>query len=335
MVSAELSIASWSPVPQNNLQELWSLLNFILPDVFSNVEDFNEWFDFAGVLDTEDGHVRRCGGGCGGVRWRRSHDASFPSQEVTAMEQRSKIVSKLQSILRPFMLRRIKTDVLTSLPQKKEASKASASGYAYIKGGRPCLMLARFLSLQIVLYAPATKVQRQMIQGLRDRTLQHELAELARGVPGARTTLNNMLMQMRKACNHPDLITGELDGSVSFPTVQELRDQCGKFQLLDRRGDRGRGSSRHPPLRTHSGTTTPAGSSRSCRSRATRSWSSARWRACWTCWSTTWPSKGWRCGGWTAARRGRTASATSRSSTRIQRSRREGRAGLEAPLLPP
>ena len=27
---------------QNNLQELWSLLNFILPDVFKNAEDFNE-----------------------------------------------------------------------------------------------------------------------------------------------------------------------------------------------------------------------------------------------------------------------------------------------------
>jgi SWI/SNF-related matrix-associated actin-dependent regulator of chromatin subfamily A member 5 len=30
---------------QNNLHELWSLLNFLLPDVFSSAEDFDEWFD--------------------------------------------------------------------------------------------------------------------------------------------------------------------------------------------------------------------------------------------------------------------------------------------------
>lgn len=33
---------------QNNLHELWSLLNFLLPDVFSSAEDFDEWFDLAG-----------------------------------------------------------------------------------------------------------------------------------------------------------------------------------------------------------------------------------------------------------------------------------------------
>jgi SWI/SNF-related matrix-associated actin-dependent regulator of chromatin subfamily A member 5 len=30
---------------QNNLHELWSLLNFLLPDVFSSSEDFDEWFN--------------------------------------------------------------------------------------------------------------------------------------------------------------------------------------------------------------------------------------------------------------------------------------------------
>ena len=30
---------------QNNLHELWALLNFLLPDVFSSSEDFDEWFN--------------------------------------------------------------------------------------------------------------------------------------------------------------------------------------------------------------------------------------------------------------------------------------------------
>ena len=33
---------------QNNLGELWSLLNFLLPDVFTSLKDFEDWFDFAG-----------------------------------------------------------------------------------------------------------------------------------------------------------------------------------------------------------------------------------------------------------------------------------------------
>lgn len=28
---------------QNNLAELWSLLNFILPDIFSSLEEFESW----------------------------------------------------------------------------------------------------------------------------------------------------------------------------------------------------------------------------------------------------------------------------------------------------
>lgn len=34
---------------QNNLSELWSLLNFLLPDVFKSLADFESWFDFSGV----------------------------------------------------------------------------------------------------------------------------------------------------------------------------------------------------------------------------------------------------------------------------------------------
>lgn len=29
---------------QNNLEELWSLLNFLLPAVFNSAEDFQDWY---------------------------------------------------------------------------------------------------------------------------------------------------------------------------------------------------------------------------------------------------------------------------------------------------
>ena len=49
---------------QNNLSELWSLLNYLLPDIFSNLADFESWFDIAGGrggggVDFECG--RECG----------------------------------------------------------------------------------------------------------------------------------------------------------------------------------------------------------------------------------------------------------------------------------
>merc|ERR1719258_240757 len=38
-----------SPPLQNNLAELWSLLNFLLPDIFTNLSDFESWFDFSNI----------------------------------------------------------------------------------------------------------------------------------------------------------------------------------------------------------------------------------------------------------------------------------------------
>ena len=47
---------------QNNLSELWSLLNFLLPDLFTSMMDFESWFDFSDVTgedaDDEAGAAR-------------------------------------------------------------------------------------------------------------------------------------------------------------------------------------------------------------------------------------------------------------------------------------
>jgi SWI/SNF-related matrix-associated actin-dependent regulator of chromatin subfamily A member 5 len=71
---------------QNNLHELWALLNFLLPDVFASSDQFDEWFN----LDVDD------------------------------TEAKQRIISQLHKILRPFMLRRLKADVEKSLPPKTE-----------------------------------------------------------------------------------------------------------------------------------------------------------------------------------------------------------------------
>lgn len=48
----KLSVSALAGTPlQNNLSELWSLLNFLLPDIFADLAQFESWFDFSGVGD--------------------------------------------------------------------------------------------------------------------------------------------------------------------------------------------------------------------------------------------------------------------------------------------
>uniref|UniRef100_A0A061RSK4 Atp-dependent dna helicase ddm1-like n=1 Tax=Tetraselmis sp. GSL018 TaxID=582737 RepID=A0A061RSK4_9CHLO len=170
---------------QNNLAELWSLLNFILPDVFCSLSDFESWFDFSTV------------GKEGG------------DKALLAQQQRNQVITKLHSLLRPFMLRRIKSDVEIGLPGKME----------------------------VVMYAEMTPLQKDLNRKLLDKSLLSDLSEKARsdGVPRSMLgTINNLVMQLRKNANHPDLITAAFDNSVTYPSSDELKQQCGKLQLLDR-----------------------------------------------------------------------------------------------------
>jgi len=46
--------------------------------------------------------------------------------------------------------------------------------------------------------------------------------------------INNVLMQMRKNCNHPDLITSAFTADLHGPPMDVLLAQSGKLALLDR-----------------------------------------------------------------------------------------------------
>ena len=81
---------------QNNLSELWSLLNFLMPDVFDTFDNFKTFFDFSAMLDSDG------------------------SKKAMRQERESNLVSDLHEILKPFLLRRVKTDVATDLPKKRE-----------------------------------------------------------------------------------------------------------------------------------------------------------------------------------------------------------------------
>ncbi|KAJ5771310.1 uncharacterized protein N7511_003361 [Penicillium nucicola] len=93
--SANRLLITGTPL-QNNISELWSLLHFLLPDVFNEMGSFEKWFDFSSVLEQKGDSDR------------------------ILERKKSKLVSSMHAILKPFLLRRLKADVETSLPKKRE-----------------------------------------------------------------------------------------------------------------------------------------------------------------------------------------------------------------------
>ncbi|XP_025163314.1 helicase domino isoform X6 [Harpegnathos saltator] len=128
---------------QNNLMELWSLMHFLMPNVFQSHREFKEWF----------------------------------SNPVTGMiegnsEYNENIIRRLHKVLRPFLLRRLKTEVEKQLPKKYEH----------------------------VVMCRLSKRQRFLYDDFMSRAKTRETL-----ASGNLLSVINVLMQLRKVCNHPNL----------------------------------------------------------------------------------------------------------------------------------
>ncbi|XP_024084966.1 helicase domino isoform X2 [Cimex lectularius] len=128
---------------QNNLMELWSLMHFLMPNVFESHREFKEWF----------------------------------SNPVTGMiegnaEYNENIIKRLHKVLRPFLLRRLKSEVETQMPKKYEH-----------------IVMCRLSNRQRYLYDDF------MSRAKTKETL----------ASGNLLSVINVLMQLRKVCNHPNL----------------------------------------------------------------------------------------------------------------------------------
>merc|ERR1712142_942464 len=79
---------------QNKLPELWSLLNFLLPSIFKACDTFEQWFNAPFAITGEKVEL---------------------NEEETLL-----IIRRLHKVLRPFLLRRLKKEVESQLPEKVE-----------------------------------------------------------------------------------------------------------------------------------------------------------------------------------------------------------------------
>ena len=166
---------------QNNLSELWAMLNFVLPTIFKSVKSFDEWFNtpFANTGGQD-------------------------KMELTEEEQLL-VIRRLHKVLRPFLLRRLKKDVEKDLPDKQER-----------------VIKCRFSALQAKLYKQLVTYNKMSVSDGKG------------GKTGMRG-LSNMLMQLRKLCNHPfvfEQVEEQMNPDKS--TNDMLWRTAGKFELLDR-----------------------------------------------------------------------------------------------------
>jgi superfamily II DNA/RNA helicase len=114
--------------------------------------------------------------------------------------KQKEVVAQLHKVLRPFLLRRLKADVEKGLPPKKET----------------------------ILKVGLTDMQRHYYKSLIQKDI-----EAIQGGGGDRSRLLNIVMQLRKCCNHPYLFAGAEPGPPFF-MGEHLVENAGKMILLDK-----------------------------------------------------------------------------------------------------
>ncbi|CAI2349451.1 unnamed protein product [Caenorhabditis sp. 36 PRJEB53466] len=128
---------------QNSLMELWSLMHFLMPTIFSSHDDFKDWFSnpLTGMMEGN-------------------------------MEFNAPLIQRLHKVLRPFILRRLKKEVEKQLPEKTEH----------------------------IINCSLSKRQRYLYDDFMSRRSTKENLK-----SGNMMSVLNIVMQLRKCCNHPNL----------------------------------------------------------------------------------------------------------------------------------
>lgn len=162
---------------QNNIDELWSLLYFLMPAGFAGEGRIANLEEFTLALKNPTSQILDQG-----------------RQQLDAEAQ--KIVARLHEVLRPYLLRRLKSEVEKQMPGKYEH----------------------------VVYCKLSKRQRQLYDGFMGRADTKQILS-----SGNYMSIINCLMSLRKVCNHPDLFeTRAIVTSMAMP-----RSVAAEFEIKD------------------------------------------------------------------------------------------------------
>lgn len=191
---------------QNNLAELWSLLNFILPDVFHDFATFQSYFNFSEFESL--------------VNENDEKNSEFNS--LVSMEVRKALVNNLHTILKPFILRRLKSEVLT-LPPKREyiiySNLSPLQSFLYSTMLHPdvnfrSVLLKTFFPLYVQYNFPKLeKYVDQYLESIESTDFKNSLSQktkqsldehyefVSSQIKSKR--ISNPLMQLRQLCDSP------------------------------------------------------------------------------------------------------------------------------------
>lgn len=135
---------------QNNMAELWALLHFIMPTLFDSHEQFNEWFSK-------------------GIESHAEHGGTLNEHQL----------NRLHAVLKPFMLRRIKKDVITEMTSK----------------------------IEVTVHCKLSSRQKAFYRAIKNKISLAEIYDSSRGHLTEKKLVNlmNIVIQLRKVCNHPEL----------------------------------------------------------------------------------------------------------------------------------
>ncbi|KAG9438989.1 hypothetical protein H6P81_019154 [Aristolochia fimbriata] len=148
---------------QNNIGEMFNLLNFLQPASFPSLSSFEEKFN-----------------------------------DLTTAEK----VDELKKLVAPHMLRRLKKDAMQNIPPKTE----------------------RMVPVEL------TSIQAEYYRAMLTKNYQI-LRNIGKGV--AQQSMLNIVMQLRKVCNHPYLIPGTEPESGTIEFLHEMRIKASaKLTLL-------------------------------------------------------------------------------------------------------
>ncbi|XP_063431293.1 probable global transcription activator SNF2L2 isoform X2 [Mytilus trossulus] len=172
---------------QNKLPELWALLNFLLPSIFKCCATFEQWFNAPFAMTGEKVEL---------------------NSEETLL-----IIRRLHKVLRPFLLRRLKKEVESQLPDKVE----------------------------YVIKCEMSALQRYVYRHMQSKGVMLTDGSDRKGGKGGARAMMNTIMQLRKICNHPFIFPHLEEAFAEHQgfgkrevTGPDLYRAGGKFELLDR-----------------------------------------------------------------------------------------------------
>ena len=182
-VNAQYTLLLTGTPLQNNLHELWALLNLMHPDVFTDSAPFDDAFRIGGKVHSVD----------------------------------SQALSRAHVLLKPFCLRRTKSEVEVHLPPKVETRVMCPLSEAQTFWYRRLLLKDSALLERV----------EKVVDGAGGEEKEQRTSQ-----NGDWRRLQNLVMQLRMCCNHPFLFPGA--SPADLVNADELAAQSGKLKVLDR-----------------------------------------------------------------------------------------------------